>query len=138
VIRDGYEKPEFAARDRISKSASADPPPFSSSSTTTMSYSMPPPPPGMVPPPPGMPLPPPGMPHSARPSGSRLPPEVLTLKSQKWIQMQKRRYGEKRTAGYVDMGKQVCELDFYDTGSRGLTRYLSPLRRICPRNTCEK
>ena len=75
--------------------------------TTTMSYSMPLPPPGMVPPPPGMPPPPPGMPHSARPSGSRLPPEVLAQKSQKWIQMQKRRYGEKRTGGYVDMGKQV-------------------------------
>ena len=77
-----------------------------------MSYSIPPPPPGMVQPPPGMPLPPPGMPHLARPSGSRLPPEVLAQKSQKWVQMQKRRYGEKRTGGYVDMGKQVRESDF--------------------------
>jgi pre-mRNA-processing factor 8 len=25
----------------------------------------------------------------------------------KWVQMQKKRYGEKRKGGYVDMGKQV-------------------------------
>jgi hypothetical protein len=29
------------------------------------------------------------------------------MKSQKWIQMQKKRYGQKRKGGYVDMGKQV-------------------------------
>jgi hypothetical protein len=37
-----------------------------------------------------------------------MPPEVLAQKSQKWIQMQRKRYGEKRKGGYVDMGKQVC------------------------------
>jgi len=36
-----------------------------------------------------------------------MPPEVLAQKSQKWIQMQKKRYGEKRKGGFVDMGKQV-------------------------------
>jgi pre-mRNA-processing factor 8 len=58
---------------------------------------------------PGMPPPPPGMPPVAQgdPSSSRLPPEVLALKSQKWIQMQKKRYGQKRKGGYIDMGKQV-------------------------------
>lgn len=64
------------------------------------------PPPGMLglpPPPPGMP-PPPGLGNS---SGSKLPPEVLAQKSQKWIQMQRKRYGEKRKGGFVDMGKQV-------------------------------
>ncbi len=66
---------------------------------------MPPPPPGM----PGM-APPPGMPSQpglGEPSSSRMPPEVLAQKSQKWIQMQKKRYGEKRKGGFVDMGKQV-------------------------------
>lgn len=61
-------------------------------------------------PPPGMPPLPPGMPPAAAPgdpSSSRLPPEVLSLKSQKWIQMQKKRYGQKRRGGFVDMGKQV-------------------------------
>ena len=78
------------------------------SSTTNMSF-LPPPPPGMPGPPPGMPPPPPGMPPVAQgdPSSSRLPPEVLALKSQKWIQMQKKRYGQKRKGGYIDMGKQV-------------------------------
>ena len=32
---------------------------------------------------------------------------VLAQKSMKWVQMQKKRYGEKRRGGYVDMGKQV-------------------------------
>lgn len=36
-----------------------------------------------------------------------MPPEVLAQKSQKWVQMQKKRYGEKRKGGFVDMGKQV-------------------------------
>ncbi len=62
---------------------------------------------------------------SSRPSPARqLPPEsssrcssspsyltsvvVLAQKSQKWVQMQRKRYGEKRKGGYVDMGKQVC------------------------------
>ena len=36
-----------------------------------------------------------------------MPPEVLAQKSQKWIQMQRKRYGEKRKGGFVDMGKQV-------------------------------
>ena len=69
---------------------------------------LPPPPPGMLVPP-GMPPPPPGMPPVAQgdPSSSRLPHEVLAVKSQKWIQMQKKRYGQKRKGGYIDMGKQV-------------------------------
>jgi pre-mRNA-processing factor 8 len=54
-----------------------------------------------------MPVPPPGMQHSPPSLSSRLPPEVLAVKSQKWIQMQKKRYGQKRKGGYVDMGKQV-------------------------------
>lgn len=59
--------------------------------------------------PPGMPAPPPGMPLPGfnQASGSRMPPEVLAQKSQKWVQMQKKRYGEKRKGGFVDMGKQV-------------------------------
>ena len=62
-------------------------------------------------PPPGMPGPPPGMPAGpGQASGSRIPPEVLAQKSQKWVQMQRKRYGEKRKGGYVDMGKQVCAL----------------------------
>ena len=84
-----------------------------SRTTTTMSYppGMPPPPPGMpMSLPPGMPPPPPGMPMSSpgQASSSRMPPEVLAQKSQKWVQMQKKRYGEKRKGGFVDMGKQVC------------------------------
>ncbi|KAH6911378.1 pre-mRNA-processing-splicing factor [Coprinopsis sp. MPI-PUGE-AT-0042] len=62
--------------------------------------SIPPPPPGFVP------GPPPGMPQASQASGSRLPPEVIAQKSQKWMQMQRKRYGEKRKGGYVDMGKQ--------------------------------
>ena len=64
---------------------------------------------------PGMPHPPPGMPPVAQgdPSSSRLPPEVLALKSQKWIQMQKKRYGQKRKGGYIDMGKQVRQSNSY-------------------------
>lgn len=57
----------------------------------------------MPPPPPGMPLPP-GFNEAG---GSRIPPEILAQKSQKWIQMQRKRYGEKRKGGFVDMGKQV-------------------------------
>ena len=34
-------------------------------------------------------------------------PEVLAQKSHKWIQMQNKRYGEKRKGGYIDTGKQV-------------------------------
>jgi pre-mRNA-processing factor 8 len=71
-------------------------------------------PPGM-PLPPGMPAPPPGMPVSQNSvaSTSQMPPEVLAQKSQKWIQMQKKRFGEKRKGGFVDMGKQVrVLLDF--------------------------
>jgi hypothetical protein len=85
-----------------------------SSSTTDMSF-LPPPPPGMPVPLTGMPPPPPGMPPVAQgdPSSSRLPPEVLALKSQKWIQMQKKRYGQKRKGGYIDMGKQVRSTNSY-------------------------
>jgi hypothetical protein len=32
---------------------------------------------------------------------------VIAQKSQKWMQMQRKRYGEKRKGGFVDMGKQV-------------------------------
>jgi pre-mRNA-processing factor 8 len=68
-----------------------------------------------IPPPPGMPSmppsrfppPPPGMPSSLPQNNAKMPPENLAQKSQKWIQMQKKRYGEKRKGGYVDMGKQV-------------------------------
>ncbi|TDL17843.1 PRO8NT-domain-containing protein [Rickenella mellea] len=68
--------------------------------------SFPPPPPGMPPPPPGMPMPPPGMPpFMGAGEPSRIPKEVLAQKSQKWIQMQNKRYGEKRKGGYIDMSK---------------------------------
>ncbi|KAI5985054.1 NUC071 domain-containing protein [Pisolithus albus] len=61
----------------------------------------------MPPPPPGMPTPLPGF---GQDLASRLPPDMLTQKSQKWVAMQKRRYGEKRKGGYVDMGKQDLPL----------------------------
>jgi pre-mRNA-processing factor 8 len=85
-----------------------------------MSSHMPPPPPGFIP------TPPPGMPQgNNNQNGSKLSPEgafivVLTRfkrnsptviaiaqKSMKWVQMQRKRYGEKRRGGFVDMGKQV-------------------------------
>ena len=65
---------------------------------------MPAPPPGMPPPPPGMPPPPLA---AGEPSSSRMPPEVLAQKSHKWVQMQNKRYGEKRKGGFIDTGKQV-------------------------------
>ena len=89
-----------------------------------------------MPVPPGMPPPPPGMPFVAQgdPSSSRLPPEVLAVKSQKWIQMQKKRYGQKRRGGYVDMGKQVrCNTIFID-----FQVLSSTLHRICLLNTFAK
>ncbi|KAJ3800917.1 NUC071 domain-containing protein [Lentinula aff. detonsa] len=61
--------------------------------------SIPPPPPGFMPPP-GM------VPSSNGASSSKLPPEIIAQKSMKWVQMQKKRYGEKRRGGFVDMGKQ--------------------------------
>jgi hypothetical protein len=98
---------------------------------------IPPPPPGMPVLPPGMPPPPPGMPSvaSGDPSSSRLPPEILAVKSQKWIQMQKKRYGQKRRGGFVDMGKQVR----YNRNSR-LCQVLngSALYRICLLNMYAK
>jgi hypothetical protein len=39
--------------------------------------------------------------------GPKMPPEILVHKSNKWIQMQNKRYGEKRKAGFIDVGKQV-------------------------------
>ncbi|KAF7291692.1 Pre-mrna-processing-splicing factor 8 [Mycena chlorophos] len=39
-------------------------------------------------------------------STSKFTPEALAQKSMKWVQMQRKRYGEKRKGGYVDMGKQ--------------------------------
>jgi hypothetical protein len=44
---------------------------------------------------------------NAQASSSKMPPEVLAQKSQKWIQMQNKRYGERRKGGYIDIGKQV-------------------------------
>lgn len=54
---------------------------------------------GAVPPPPGLPT------QSSGPS--TMPPEVLAQKSQKWTQLQNRRYAEKRKQGFIDTGKQV-------------------------------
>jgi pre-mRNA-processing factor 8 len=51
---------------------------------------------------------------SQQASSSKMPPEVLAQKSQKWIQMQNKRYGERRKGGYIDIGKQVCEPSVYD------------------------
>ena len=69
----------------------------------------PPPPPGMpgVPPPPGFPVGFNQAPGFNSNLASRMPADVLAHKASKWIQMQKKRYGEKRKGGYVDMGKQV-------------------------------
>lgn len=64
------------------------------------------PPPGMLPPPPGMPP----LSGFSQQASTRMPPEMLVQKSQKWVSMQRKRYGEKRKGGYVDMGKQVCTL----------------------------
>lgn len=50
--------------------------------------------------------PPPGYGASVQ-SSSKIPSEALVHKSNKWIQMQNKRYGEKRKAGYIDVGKQV-------------------------------
>jgi pre-mRNA-processing factor 8 len=47
------------------------------------------------------------MPIQPTASSSKMAPEVLAHKSQKWIQVQNKRYGEKRKAGYIDIGKQV-------------------------------
>ena len=62
-----------------------------------------------LPPPPGMPAPPPGMPPPSTPgaSTSQLSAEVLAQKSHKWVQMQNKRYNEKRRVGFIDTGKQV-------------------------------
>jgi hypothetical protein len=105
------------------------------SSTTDMSF-LPPLPPGMPLPPPGMPPPPPGMPPvtSGDPSSSRIPPEVLAVKSQKWIQMQKKRYGQKRKGGYVDMGKQVN----FNTNLFRVRVLIGFLYRICLLNMSAK
>lgn len=62
----------------------------------------------MHPPPPGMPPP-----SIGEPSTSRMPPEVLAQKSHKWIQMQNKRYSEKRKSGFIDVGKQVCILGYF-------------------------
>ena len=68
-------------------------------------------------PPPGFPPPPPGMPSASLSGSSKMPPEILAQKSQKWIQMQKKRYGEKRKGGHVDMGKQARNLILPDSFS---------------------
>ncbi|KAJ6578024.1 NUC069, PrP8 N-terminal domain-containing protein [Mycena capillaripes] len=57
------------------------------------------PPPGFITPPP-----PPGM--ATRLLAPSFFPRVVPQKSMKWIQMQTKRYGEKREGGCVDMGKQ--------------------------------
>lgn len=36
-----------------------------------------------------------------------LPRDVLAQKSHKWVQMQNKRYSEKRKAGFIQVGKQV-------------------------------
>ena len=86
--------------------------------------------------PPGMPPPPPGMPPVAQgdPSSSRLPPEVLALKSQKWIQMQKKRYGQKRKGGYIDMGKQVRQTSSYFFPDLLLVCCIGYASRTCAQN----
>ncbi len=48
----------------------------------------------------GMPPGFPGKPHA------ELTPDALSQKSHKWIQMQNKRYGEKRKGGFIDAGKQ--------------------------------
>jgi pre-mRNA-processing factor 8 len=40
-------------------------------------------------------------------NANKMSRELLTKKSNKWIQMQNKRYSEKRKAGFVDPGKQV-------------------------------
>jgi hypothetical protein len=83
------------------------------SSTTAMNHpqqssGIPPPPPGMPRPPPGLPAPPPGMAStSSGKNGGPMSRDALAKKSNKWIQMQNKRYSEKRKAGFVDPGKQV-------------------------------
>ena len=52
--------------------------------------------------------------------------------------MQKRRYGEKRTGGYVDMGKQVRNRGFCSRPAKFDAIFDVVLCRICPRNTYEK
>ena len=70
-----------------------------------------------------MPPTPPGLPTGAI-GASGMPPEALRAKSQKWQQMQNRRYGEKRKAGFIDSGKQV--ISFIATlDRRGISVYAS-------------
>ena len=52
--------------------------------------------------------------------------------------MQKRRYGEKRTGGYVDMGKQVGERAFWCKPVNVDAVLGVVFRRIYPRNMYEK
>lgn len=74
------------------------------------------PPPGMPPPPPGAAgmavPPPPGAPAESVGNAAKLQRDALAKKSNKWIQMQNKRYSEKRKAGFVDPGKQVGTLSF--------------------------
>ncbi|CAG8764913.1 6365_t:CDS:2, partial [Acaulospora colombiana] len=49
--------------------------------------------------------PPPGA-SSSTAGSSSMPREVLVQKSQKWTQLQNRRYAEKRKQGFIDVGKQ--------------------------------
>jgi len=76
-----------------------------------------------------MPSAPPGLPSSVI-GASGMPPEALRAKSQKWQQMQNRRYGEKRKTGFIDSGKQVtsfivtlycCGTSAYASSSLGTT-----------------
>ena len=75
--------------------------------------------------------PPPGFSQQASP---RIPPEMLAQKSQKWVSMQKKRYGEKRKGGYVDMGKQVCAVFFPSSPVLPPTRVVGPPSRTRPEN----
>jgi hypothetical protein len=56
------------------------------------------------------------------------------MKSQKWVQMQKKRYGQKRKGGFVDMGKQVRHIK----NLRCFGAHSGLLRRICLLSTCAK
>ena len=70
-----------------------------------------------------MPPVPPGVPTSAA-GASGMPPEALRAKSQKWQQLQNRRYGEKRRAGFIDSGKQVTS-PAVTLSRRGIPAYAS-------------
>lgn len=88
-----------------------------------------------------MPTAPPGLPTSTV-GASGMPPEVLRARSQKWLQLQNRRYGEKRKTGFIDSGKQVNspiimlyrhEFSAYELPSLGTTTGACPQNYQGPR-----